>query len=69
MCSLNRASYGLDSGVHFSYYISYATASFEYAKAFAGVLTISIIGFILDRLLIFLRNRIIFWERISGAYA
>ena len=51
------------------YYISYSTASFEYANAFAGVLSIAVIGFVLDRLLVFLRNRIIFWERISGAYA
>ena len=51
------------------YYISYATASFEYAQAFAGVLTIAVIGFLFDRLLISLRNRIIFWERIAGAYA
>ena len=51
------------------YYISYATASFEFASAYAGVLAIAAIGFVLDRLLIFIRNRIIFWERISGAYA
>jgi len=51
------------------YYISYATASFEYASAYAGMLAIAAIGFVLDRLLILIRNRIIFWERISGAYA
>jgi NitT/TauT family transport system permease protein len=51
------------------YYISYATASFEFASAYAGVVSIAAIGFVLDRLLIFVRNRIIFWERISGAHA
>jgi len=33
------------------------------------VLSIAALGFVLDRLLIFIRSRIIFWERISGAYA
>lgn len=45
------------------YYISYASASFEYATAFAGVAAVAIIGFTLDRALVWLRNRLIFWER------
>ena len=45
------------------YYISYASASFEYATAFAGVAAVAAIGFTLDRLLVWLRNRLIFWER------
>lgn len=52
------------------YYVSYASASFEYAQAFAGIAAVAIIGFTLDRTLVFLRNRVIFWERgaiITGA--
>jgi ABC-type nitrate/sulfonate/bicarbonate transport system permease component len=45
------------------YYISYASASFEYATAFAGVAAVAVIGFTLDRVLVWLRNRVIFWER------
>jgi NitT/TauT family transport system permease protein len=45
------------------YYISYASASFEYATAFAGVAAVAVIGFTLDRALVWLRNRVIFWER------
>lgn len=45
------------------YYITYASASFEYATAFAGVAAVAAIGFTLDRLLVWLRNRVIFWER------
>ena len=45
------------------YFIAYATASFEYTRAFAGVLTIAIIGFLLDRAFVLLRNRVVFWER------
>jgi NitT/TauT family transport system permease protein len=45
------------------YYISYASASFEYATAFAGVAAVAAIGFTLDRALVWLRNRVIFWER------
>ena len=45
------------------YYISYASASFEYSTAFAGIAAVAIMGFTLDRLLVWLRNRVIFWER------
>ena len=45
------------------YYISYASASFEYATAFAGIAAVAIMGFTLDRLLVWLRDRVIFWER------
>ena len=45
------------------YYISYASASFEYATAFAGIAAVAIMGFTLDRVLVWLRNRVIFWER------
>jgi NitT/TauT family transport system permease protein len=48
------------------YYISYASASFEYATAFAGVAAVAMIGFTLDRLLVLLRNRVIFWERSAA---
>jgi ABC-type nitrate/sulfonate/bicarbonate transport system permease component len=45
------------------YYISYASASFEYAHAFAGVAAVAAIGFTLDRALVWVRNRVVFWER------
>lgn len=48
------------------YFISYSTASFTYDLAYAGIVCIAFIGFVLDRSLVFLRNRIVFWER-SGA--
>jgi ABC-type nitrate/sulfonate/bicarbonate transport system permease component len=45
------------------YFVSYASASFEYATAFAGIAAVAVIGFTLDRLLVWARNRVIFWER------
>lgn len=48
------------------YYISYASASFMYASAYAGVIAIALIGFAMDRTLILIRNRVLFWEP-SGA--
>jgi len=45
------------------YYITYASASFEYATAFAGIAAVAAIGFVLDRLLVAVRNRLIFWQR------
>jgi ABC-type nitrate/sulfonate/bicarbonate transport system permease component len=45
------------------YFISYASASFEYAASYAGVIAIAFIGFVLDRSLVWLRSRLVFWER------
>lgn len=44
------------------YYIDYASASFEFARSFAGLATVVFWGFIIDRLLILLRDKIVFWE-------
>ncbi len=53
----------IGESVGLGYYITFASASFEYEKFFAGLLAIAIWGFVLDRLLIHLRNWLIFWER------
>jgi len=45
------------------YYIHDSSAAFEYARSFAGVAAVAVIGFTLDRVLVGLRNRLIFWER------
>jgi len=49
------------------YFISYSTASFTYDLAYAGIFSIACVGFVLDRSLVFLRNRIVFWERSGSA--
>ncbi len=43
--------------------ITYASASLSRAQVFAGVGVVAVIGFVLDRLLAALRNRLIFWEK------
>ena len=43
--------------------MTFHTASFEYARAFAAFVVIAVIGFCLDRLLLTLRNRVIFWHK------
>jgi NitT/TauT family transport system permease protein len=43
--------------------ILYSAASLVRARVFAGVAVIAVIGFVLDRLLAALRNRLIFWEK------
>jgi ABC-type nitrate/sulfonate/bicarbonate transport system permease component len=45
------------------YYISYTAASFDFGTSFAAVALIVAIGFAIDRLLIVLRRRAMFWER------
>ncbi len=49
------------------YFIAYSSASFKYPAAYAAIAAVALIGFTLDRTLVFLRNRIVFWERASGA--
>lgn len=49
------------------YYITYSSASFEYAASYAGVIAVAAIGFGLDRLLVALRRRLVFWEPDGGA--
>jgi NitT/TauT family transport system permease protein len=43
--------------------IVYASASFENTTAFAGIVTIALLGFLLDRPLVYIRNKVVFWER------
>jgi len=45
------------------YFVAYAAASYEYAASFAGIAAIVIWGFLLDRLTIALRHRLVFWQR------
>ncbi|MBI5439987.1 MAG: ABC transporter permease [Deltaproteobacteria bacterium] len=49
------------------YFVTFASASFEYARALAGFFLIGVIGFCLDRLLVSLRKRVIFWQRSAFA--
>lgn len=45
------------------YYVVYASASYEYARSFAGLVAIVFWGFVLDRMMVSLRRRVIFWQR------
>ena len=45
------------------FYITYAATSFEYQFTYAGILAVCILGFILDRILVWTRKKTIFWER------
>jgi ABC-type nitrate/sulfonate/bicarbonate transport system permease component len=45
------------------YFITYSSASFKYPVAYAAVGAVALIGFMLDRTLVLMRNRIVFWER------
>ncbi|MGH2404386.1 MAG: ABC transporter permease [bacterium] len=49
--------------------ILYSSASLVQARVFAGVAIVAVIGFIMDRLLAALRNRLIFWEKEAALVA
>ena len=44
------------------YYITYTAASFEFGASFAAITLIVVLGFAVDRLLILLRRKAVFWE-------
>ena len=44
------------------YFVTYASASFQYARALAAFAVIAAIGFALDRILVFIRHRVVFWQ-------
>jgi NitT/TauT family transport system permease protein len=51
------------------YFVTFHTASFEYARALAAFVVIAVIGFCLDRFLLSLRNRLIFWQKDAAFIA
>jgi NitT/TauT family transport system permease protein len=57
----------IGESVGLGYFINFAAASFDNAKSLAGILAVAIIGFILDRSLIWLRNRLVFWQPANVA--
>jgi len=44
------------------YYVTYTAAAFEFGTSFAAIALIVILGFAVDRLLILLRRKMVFWE-------
>lgn len=57
----------IGESVGLGYYISYASASFMYASSYAGVIAVAIMGFVLDRIVVAIRNRLVFWEPKGAA--
>lgn len=52
----------ISSSTGLGYLISYSASSFRISAVFAGIVVIGLLGFLLDRLTILIRNRLIFWE-------
>jgi NitT/TauT family transport system permease protein len=50
------------------YLVIYSLASFRTDRMLAVVLAIALLGLGLDRLLVVLRNRLVFWERLESYY-
>lgn len=50
------------------YLVIYSMASFETARMLAVVVVIALLGIALDRLLVAVRNRLVFWEKLESYY-
>jgi len=51
------------------YLVMYSLASFKTDRMLAAVVVISLLGLALDRLMVALRDRLVFWERLDSYYA
>ena len=51
------------------YLVMYSLASFKTDRMLAAVVVISLLGLALDRLVVGLRDRLVFWERLDSYYA
>jgi ABC-type nitrate/sulfonate/bicarbonate transport system permease component len=51
------------------YAVIYAFASFQTARVLAAATAVALLGLALDRLLVAVRNRLIFWEKLEAYYA
>jgi NitT/TauT family transport system permease protein len=49
------------------FFVTFATSSFQYARALAAFFVIAVIGFVLDRALLFVRNRVVFWQQSTAS--
>jgi len=49
------------------YFVTFASASFEYARALAAFFVIGVVGFGLDRVLVLVRDRVVFWQKAAPA--
>jgi NitT/TauT family transport system permease protein len=50
------------------YMVIYAPSSLRTARMLAVVVVISLIGLALDRALVWLRNRLVYWEKLDAYY-
>ncbi len=50
------------------YLVIYSLASLKTDRMLAAVVAIALLGLALDRLLVLLRNRLVFWERLESYY-
>jgi NitT/TauT family transport system permease protein len=51
------------------YLVMYSLASFKTDRMLAIVIVIALVGVALDRLVVGLRNRLVFWDRLESYYA
>jgi len=51
------------------YMVIYAFASFQTARVLAAVVAIALLGLALDGILVAVRNRLVFWEKLESYYA
>ncbi|MGH7783753.1 MAG: ABC transporter permease [Candidatus Binatia bacterium] len=52
----------IGESVGLGFFITYAASLYDYARSFAGLLAVVLMGFLLDRLLITTRRHVFFWQ-------
>ncbi|MFQ5852647.1 MAG: ABC transporter permease [Candidatus Binatia bacterium] len=58
----------IGAGEGLGYMIEFARASFETRTMYVGIVSIALIGYALDALLVRVRARLVFWEKLVGVF-
>ena len=53
----------IGNSIGLGYYIEVNGTSFDFARVYAGIVTVGVCGFLLDRVMMFARARIVYWQK------
>ena len=58
----------MDIAQGLGYYLAVSGTRFEYANVYAAILVIGVCGFVLDCALLFVRRKVVHWERDDASF-
>jgi ABC-type nitrate/sulfonate/bicarbonate transport system permease component len=56
----------IGDSIGLGYYITIWSTRFSFSNVYAAIVTIGVCGFVLDQALLWLRRRVVYWQREAG---